>query len=119
MEGCATAQTSPIEDTLLTRMLDDGESFWSVVFTPFMHRDLTRAELDAVISNGLERSGGSYRSLVRFFNMPDTDYRRFLNFLRHHSGRGPLRTRHARLPLPGPQPYRNSLGELCRPAAGM
>ena len=69
---------------LLSRMLEGRESFWSVVHTPFMDRDLTRANLTEVVSRGLERSGGNYRSLVTLFNMPQSDYKRFLTFLTSH-----------------------------------
>jgi transcriptional regulator with GAF, ATPase, and Fis domain len=77
---------------LLRRMLDAGESFWSTVYTPFMSRDLRRDELKAILKEGLERTGGSYRLVVRLFNMPDADYRRFLNFLRTYGCHLPYRT---------------------------
>jgi hypothetical protein len=51
---------------------------------PFKQRDLTRAAVSAVVSRGLERTDGNYRRLVRLFNMPDSDYKRFLSFLRQH-----------------------------------
>ena len=69
---------------LIARMLEEGESFWSVVHEPFMNRDLTRATLRQVVSFGLERTCGNYRSLVPLFNMPQSDYKRFLAFLRVH-----------------------------------
>jgi transcriptional regulator with GAF, ATPase, and Fis domain len=73
-----------VEDNLMSQMLDSGGSFWSVVCTPFKQRDLTRAAVNAVVSRGLQRTDGNYRRLVRLFNMPDSDYRRFLSFLRQH-----------------------------------
>jgi DNA-binding NtrC family response regulator len=69
---------------LLARMLEGRESFWSVVHSQFMDRDLTRAQLTEVVAHGLERSGGNYRSLVSLFNMPPSDYKRFLTFLSSH-----------------------------------
>ena len=69
---------------LLARMLEGRESFWSVVHSPFMDRDLTRAQLTEVVAHGLKRSGGNYRSLVSLFNMPPSDYKRFLTFLSSH-----------------------------------
>jgi hypothetical protein len=65
-------------------MLKHGESFWSVVYPPFMARDLTRADLRQVVQIGLEQTRGNYRSLVELFNMPTSDYKRFLSFLRKH-----------------------------------
>jgi transcriptional regulator with GAF, ATPase, and Fis domain len=69
---------------LLRQLLCQGESFWSVVHAPFMARDLSREQLRAVIRAGLEQSRGSYRLLVELFNMPASDYKRFLTFLRKH-----------------------------------
>src|SRR5262249_28080700 len=55
---------------MFTRIVEGGESFWTVAYTPFMQRDLTRAQLIELISRGLERTAGNYRSLVGVFNMP-------------------------------------------------
>jgi DNA-binding NtrC family response regulator len=74
----------PVVSDLLSRILEQRESFWSVVHGPFMNRDLTRAHLTELVSRGLERSGGNYRSLVALFNMPQSDYKRFLTFLSSH-----------------------------------
>jgi DNA-binding NtrC family response regulator len=77
-------------DRLLHRMVEGGESFWSVVHVPFMERDLSRDLLRAVIRGGLERTYGSYRVLVELFNMPRGDYKRFLSFLRKHDCQVPF-----------------------------
>ena len=60
------------------------ESFWSVVYAPFMSRDLTRDDLRALVRKGLEQTNGSYRLLTELFQMRIDDYKRFLNFLRKH-----------------------------------
>jgi len=49
-----------------------------------MSRDLTRKELRHIVQIGLESTNGNYRLLVQLFNMPPTDYKRFLGFLRKH-----------------------------------
>jgi transcriptional regulator with PAS, ATPase and Fis domain len=69
---------------LTSLMLDHGESFWSAVYPLFISRDLTRCDLRAIVQIGLERTNGNYRMLVQFFNMPASDYKRFLSFLRKH-----------------------------------
>jgi transcriptional regulator with PAS, ATPase and Fis domain len=69
---------------LFHRMVREGEVFWDVVHAPFLARDLTRAEVRRVISQGLRLTHGSYRQLVELFNMPLDDYKRFLNFLRKY-----------------------------------
>lgn len=78
------APRSSQADELATRMLKHGESFWSVVYPMFMSRDLTRADLRRVVQIGLEETRGNYRLLVESFNMPASDYKRFLSFLRKH-----------------------------------
>jgi transcriptional regulator with GAF, ATPase, and Fis domain len=77
------AQPNRAEE-LAARMLDEGESFWSAVHPLFMSRDLTRAQLRKVIQIGLQCTNGNYRMLVRLFNMPPDDYKRFLGFLRKY-----------------------------------
>ena len=61
-----------------------GESFWTAVHEPFMSRDMTREELRHIIRRGLTRTHGSYRQLTALFNLPPTDYKSLLNFLRKH-----------------------------------
>ena len=71
-------------DVLFERMSVGGESFWSVVYEPFISRDLTRDDLRAIVSRGLERTRGSYKALVQSFNLEPSDYKRFLSFLRKY-----------------------------------
>jgi DNA-binding NtrC family response regulator len=71
-----------VVDTMFDRMVKHRESFWSIVYSPFMVRDLTRSDLRAIITRGLEETAGSYKMLVELFNMAPSDYKRFLNFLR-------------------------------------
>jgi DNA-binding NtrC family response regulator len=78
------APPTSVADDLYDRIVNGRESFWSVVHTAFMARDLTRADLRALLRKGLGHTGGNYKVLVQLFNMPATDYKRFLNFLRKH-----------------------------------
>jgi hypothetical protein len=68
----------------MERMLKEGESFWSVVYEPFMARDLTRAEVRRLIRLGLEHTRGNYKMLVACFNLPADDYKRFMGVLRKY-----------------------------------
>ena len=70
--------------TLYERMVRGGEAFWQAVHPLFMSRDLTRDDVRALLGRGLEQTRGSYKLLVELFNMPPSDYKRFLNFLRKH-----------------------------------
>ena len=76
---------------IVDRMIKSGESFWNAAYEPFMSRDLTREEVRYIVSAGLERTRGSYKQLAMLFNMPQTDYKRFLNFLRKHGCQLPFR----------------------------
>ena len=69
---------------LVERMIGHQESFWSAVYAPFMARNLTRDDVRALISVGLQHTRGNYKLLLGLFNMEATDYKRFLNFLRKH-----------------------------------
>jgi transcriptional regulator with GAF, ATPase, and Fis domain len=83
----ATATERPkrsVAEELASRMLDNRESFWAVVYPVFMARDLTREDLRKIVQLGLETSNGNYRVLTRLFGMADEDYKRFLSFLRKH-----------------------------------
>lgn len=71
-------------DELTDLMFQQGQSFWTAVYPVFMARDMTRAELRRIVEMGLEATRGNYRSLVELFNMPATDYKQFLAFLRKH-----------------------------------
>jgi DNA-binding NtrC family response regulator len=68
----------------LVSQMENGESFWTAVHARFMTRDLTRTDLRAVIRAGLGATHGNYRALLKRFNMPAQDYKRFLRFLRAH-----------------------------------
>jgi hypothetical protein len=50
----------------------------------FINRDLTRAELIALVRRALVTTSGNYRALLRLFGMAPSDYKRFLNLLSTH-----------------------------------
>jgi DNA-binding NtrC family response regulator len=77
--GAAPAVNSVVER--VWQQLMNGEEFWSAVQRPFRAHELTRADLAAIIDRGLQETRGSYRALVRLFNMPSVDYKRFHAFL--------------------------------------
>jgi two-component system response regulator HydG len=82
--AAAAERTRPAADELFDAMVRDGQNFWTVVYEPFMSRDLTRADLRTIIRKGLERTSGNYKILTELFNIPAQDYKRFLAFLRKH-----------------------------------
>jgi transcriptional regulator with PAS, ATPase and Fis domain len=60
------------------------ENFWESVARPYADRMITRTHMENVVRRGLQQANGSYRRLVRLFNLPDSDYKRFMDFLRRH-----------------------------------
>jgi len=83
LRGPGAAAVAPVE-LALERLLLCEESFWSVVYGPFMARDLTRDDLRSIVQRGLVHTHGSFTELVQLFNMPPEDSRRLQNFLRKH-----------------------------------
>jgi transcriptional regulator with PAS, ATPase and Fis domain len=59
-------------------------NFWECVARPYSERRITKNHVERLIRNGLEQTGGSYRKLLPLFQMPDSDYKRFMDFLRRH-----------------------------------
>jgi len=97
-ESAAETATAPhgqhIAQHLWARLMSGGD-FWEVVQKPFRAHEVTRAELAALIDRGLQETRGSYRALVRLFNLPPSDYKRFHAFLYQQNCNlpvGPYRT---------------------------
>lgn len=62
-----------------------GADFWTLVHRRFKAHEITRAELTTLIDMGLRETRGSYRALVKLFNMSSGDYKRFHAFLYQQS----------------------------------
>jgi hypothetical protein len=73
-----------IADELYRRLVEDQEPFWTAVHPLFMRREISRDVVREVVRRGLVEARGNYRIVVRRFNMPPEDYKKFLNFLRKH-----------------------------------
>jgi two-component system response regulator PilR (NtrC family) len=58
-----------------------GKSFWDVVKTPFLERDLNRDEVKEIIKRGLAQSGGKYKNLLELFNLKTNEYKKLMKFL--------------------------------------
>jgi transcriptional regulator with GAF, ATPase, and Fis domain len=112
------ASTSPTEETtgpsvaeeLAALMLKQGQSFWTAVYPLFIARDLTRVDLRRILEIGLEETRGNYRSLVEAFNMPASDYKRFLAFLRKYDCHLPFQRFRAAVPSSSRPPLRAVVG---------
>jgi DNA-binding NtrC family response regulator len=71
-------------DDLFKALTEGSFSFWEHIHPLFLDRDLTRHDLRELVRRGLAATRGNYQAVVRLFGMPDTDYKRFLNFLGTH-----------------------------------
>jgi DNA-binding NtrC family response regulator len=71
-------------DDLFKALTEGSLSFWEHVHPLFLDRDLTRHDLRELVKRGLAATRGNYQATVRLLGMPDTDYKRFLNFLGTH-----------------------------------
>ena len=61
------------------------DNFWDSIARPYAERHITKDYVEQVIRKGLVQAEGSYRKLVRLFNLPPTDYKRFMDFIRRHN----------------------------------
>jgi DNA-binding NtrC family response regulator len=81
----AAESTESSRTAQLWEQFEAGKNFWTVVYQPFKHRELTRHDVSELIHGGLSRTAGSYRNLLPLFNLPDADYKRFHAFLRQQN----------------------------------
>ena len=88
-ETPADASPRPVCEQLFDRMVRGGETFWTIVYEPFMQRDLTRDDLRSIVRHGLNLTHGSYKAMAQLFNVPN-DYKRLLNFLRKYQCHLPI-----------------------------
>jgi DNA-binding NtrC family response regulator len=66
---------------LYDALVDGHYHFWDHIHTLFLSRDMTRHDLRQLLRRGLIATRGNYRALLNLFGMPDSDYKRFMNFL--------------------------------------
>jgi transcriptional regulator with PAS, ATPase and Fis domain len=58
--------------------------FWDHIRALFLGRDMTRHDLRQLLRRGLTTTRGNYRALLPLFGIPESDYKRFMNFLAAH-----------------------------------
>lgn len=93
--AAAPASVPAAAEVMFKRMVQDGETFWKVVYEPFMARDITREDVRALVRHALGLTRGNYKSLAQLFNVP-LDYKRLLNFLRKYQCHMPIQDFRAR-----------------------
>ena len=73
-----------VSDFLYEGLVSGSYSFWEHVYPMFINRDITRADLMALVRQCLFETSGNYRAVLRVLRMEPSDYKRFLNFLSTH-----------------------------------
>jgi transcriptional regulator with GAF, ATPase, and Fis domain len=73
-----------VADDLYEGLVSRHMSFWTNIYELFLNRDITRKDLRELIGLGLTNANGNYRNLLKLFGIPETEYKRLLNFLAAH-----------------------------------
>jgi DNA-binding NtrC family response regulator len=73
-----------VADHLYEGLAEGTCSFWEHVYPMFINRDITRADIMAMVRQALLETSGNYRAVLQVLGMPPGDYKRFLNFLSTH-----------------------------------
>lgn len=71
-------------DDIYERIMKGDVSFWKLVHEPFLDRELNRLEVRNLLTKVYADSGRSYRGMLKRVGLPETDYQKFMDFLRHH-----------------------------------
>ncbi|CAN5488286.1 hypothetical protein BH23ACI1_BH23ACI1_31930 [soil metagenome] len=93
-----------VADELYDALVSGGYSFWEHIHPIFLEREITRHDVRELIVRGLRTTHGNYRSMLRLFGMPPTDYKRFHNFLMAHDCRVDYRAFRQGTPEPARAP---------------
>jgi transcriptional regulator with PAS, ATPase and Fis domain len=73
-----------LADELYVALVERHYSFWDHIHALFLRRDMTRHDLRQLMVRGLSATRGNYHALLKLFGMPDSDYKRLMNFLAAH-----------------------------------
>lgn len=71
-------------DKIYKNMRKEEKDFWEAVRKPYLDRELNRQQVRRVVRRGLRASGGSYKRLLKIFNISEEKYTKFMDFLRNH-----------------------------------
>jgi DNA-binding NtrC family response regulator len=80
-----------LADELFRMLTEGGYTFWEPVHRMFLNRDITRHDVRELVRCGLRETRGNYRTVVSLFNLPSSDYKKFMNFLATHDCRPEFR----------------------------
>jgi DNA-binding NtrC family response regulator/tetratricopeptide (TPR) repeat protein len=79
---------SRVEKNDLESWFDDlsagRKNFWSAIRDRYKRRDIPREQVVALVDRGLRTTSGNYKALASLFKIKESDYRRFMDFLRRN-----------------------------------
>ena len=91
VRAVAGSLSANVVEDLYTRLTRQRECFWTTVYPLYMQREITRTHVRDLVKKGLEEARGNYKIMVQLFNMEQSDYKKFLNFLRKHQCQLPFK----------------------------
>ena len=104
-----------LADDLYAELTSGRFLFWDQIYHALLSRDITRHDVRELVRKGLITTCGNYRALVKLFGMPDSDYKRFMNFIATHDCGVEARIYRNGPPANmGPAPVRSVAGSLSR-----
>ena len=76
---------SPDEIAAWFKDLSEGrKDFWSAVHNRYKKRDISREKVIALVDLGLRSTRGNYKTMAAMFRLKQSEYRRFMDFLRRN-----------------------------------
>lgn len=93
----SAASVKPLPDlkrvaNALIDMVVFKATFQTAVEQPFIHRDLTRADVVRILQWGLKEGHDDLKLTMRYFNVSDRQIRHVLEFLQRHGFLTPVAT---------------------------
>ena len=65
-------------------LTEGRKDFWVDIHARYKQRDISREQVIALMGLGLKETRGSYKSVGELFHVQESDYRRFMDFLRRN-----------------------------------
>lgn len=63
------------------RRLGAGESFWGVIWKPFIARDIDRGAVRGILREFYRESGNRFKEMIKHLNVKEGDYQKFMSYI--------------------------------------
>jgi DNA-binding NtrC family response regulator len=86
VETLSSKSSAPIDEvqTWFEDIKEGRKDFWSDIHNRYKRRDISREKVVAFVDFGLRSTRGSYTTMASLFRLKETEYRRFMDFLRRN-----------------------------------